>query len=95
MVGISFLLVFFLYVGIVLVRVKDYNFFKVSSFESGFKSVGKVQVSFSIHFFVMMLIFVVFDLEVVMLLGLVISDVLSIGIFVFIFMFIAGGLYIE
>lgn len=81
--------------GIILVRVKDYNFFKVSSFESGFKSVGKIQVSFSIHFFVIILIFVVFDLEVVILLGLVISDILSIGLFLFLFLFVVGGLYLE
>ena len=81
--------------GIILVRVKDYNFFKVSSFESGFKSVGKIQVSFSIHFFVIILIFVVFDLEVVILLGLVISDILSIGLILFLFLFVVGGLYLE
>lgn len=81
--------------GIILVRVKDYNFFKVSSFESGFKSVGKIQVSFSIHFFVIILMFVVFDLEVVILLGLVISDILSIGLFLFLFLFVVGGLYLE
>ena len=81
--------------GIILVRVKDYNFFKVSSFESGFKSVGKIQVSFSIHFFVIILIFVVFDLEVVILLGLVISDILSIGLFLFLFLIVVGGLYLE
>lgn len=36
---------------------------KVSSFESGFESLGKVNKIFSLHFFLLILIFVLFDLE--------------------------------
>lgn len=88
-------LVFVLYLGIIFIRVKDYNFFKVNSFESGFKRVGKVQLSYSIHFFVIILIFVVFDLEIVILMGLVVSDFMSVYVYLYLFVFVLGGLVIE
>lgn len=65
-----------LYLGEFVLSVKDYNVFKVFSFESGFKSVGVVHCAFRIHFFIMMLIFVVFDLEVVILIGMVLGSFL-------------------
>nr|YP_026089.1 NADH dehydrogenase subunit 3 [Steinernema carpocapsae]AAT00532.1 NADH dehydrogenase subunit 3 [Steinernema carpocapsae] len=68
---------------------------KVSSFESGFVSVGKVQNSFSIHFFVIMLMFVIFDLEVVMLIGLLVSDFNSFFSFIMLLFFVLGGFYME
>lgn len=54
-------------------RVKEFKSGKVTAFESGFKGVGSIQISFSIHFFVMMLMFILFDLEVVMILGVLVS----------------------
>lgn len=70
----AFFMVFVLYLSIFFLRVKSGRVFKRFSFERGFMRVGKVQNSFSIHFFVIMLVFVVFDLEVVLLLGVVVSD---------------------
>uniref|UniRef100_A0A7I5U6C4 NADH-ubiquinone oxidoreductase chain 3 n=1 Tax=Strongyloides ratti TaxID=34506 RepID=A0A7I5U6C4_STRRB len=75
-----------------------FNFFefnKSSSFESGFLSVGKIQNSFSIHFFVIMLMFVIFDLEVVMFLGVLVSDLNSFLLFVFLLFFVFIGFYME
>lgn len=78
-----------------LLSVKFGRFLKCLSFERGFKSVGKVHRAFGIHFFVIMLIFVIFDLEVVLLLGFVVSDVMSVlGVF-FVFIFVFGGFLME
>lgn len=87
--------VFLLYGGMFLLSIKDYSVFKVFSFERGFLSVGKVQISFSVHFFLMMLVFVVFDLEVILLLGLVVSDCGSLGRFLVLFLFVLGGFFLE
>nr|YP_009672775.1 NADH dehydrogenase subunit 3 [Cylicocyclus auriculatus]QDE52614.1 NADH dehydrogenase subunit 3 [Cylicocyclus auriculatus]UHB41142.1 NADH dehydrogenase subunit 3 [Cylicocyclus auriculatus] len=74
---------------------KKNDLLKVGAFESGFVSVGKIQNSFSIHFFVMMLMFVIFDLEIVMFLGLLISDMSSLVSFFMLMLFIFGGFYME
>nr|YP_009161985.1 NADH dehydrogenase subunit 3 [Litoditis aff. marina PmI]AKS28835.1 NADH dehydrogenase subunit 3 [Litoditis aff. marina PmI] len=78
-----------------LLSIKDFNKNKISSFESGFVSVGKIQNSFSIHFFIMMLMFVIFDLEIVMFLGILVSDMSSFISFLMMFSFILGGFYME
>lgn len=68
---------------------------KVRPYECGFGISHYVQNSFSIHFFIIMLMFILFDLEVVMLLGVLISDLSSFFVFLFIIFFIMVGLYIE
>nr|AGI96039.1 NADH dehydrogenase subunit 3 [Ascaridia sp. GHL-2013] len=86
--GLFYLLNFFL-------SSKDLSLGKVSTFESGFSSVGLIQSSFSIHFFIMMLMFVIFDVEVVMLLGVVVSDISSVVGFLILMVFVLGGFYME
>lgn len=68
---------------------------KISAFECGFASVGKIQNSFRIHFFIMILIFVIFDLEIVIFLGILVSDIRSYIRFILMFIFILGGFYME
>lgn len=68
---------------------------KVVAFERGFLRVGKVQNSFSLHFFLIMLLFVVFDVEVVMLVCLILVDFSSFFLFLFVFFFVLSGLYLE
>lgn len=87
------LLVFYL-VNFVL-RIKDLRNNKIRAFESGFVRVGKIQNSFRIHFFIIMLMFVIFDLEIVMFLGILVSDMSSFISFLIIFIFILGGFYME
>ena len=89
------ILVFALYAGEFILSIKDYKIGKVAAFERGFKGFGKIQNSFRIHFFVIMLMFVIFDLEVVMFLGILISDLSAIVSFVFLFCFVIGGFYME
>lgn len=91
----SFILVFIFYLLNFFLSLKSFYLIKNSSFESGFESLGKVHSSFSIHFFIIMLIFVIFDLEVVILLGFLISSFYSVYIFLLIFLFIFGGFYME
>lgn len=68
---------------------------KLISFERGFERIGKIHSSFSIHFFIVMLIFVIFDLEVVMLIGLLIRNfTFFVGFFV-VLIFVLGGFYME
>nr|YP_009131588.1 NADH dehydrogenase subunit 3 [Strongylus equinus]AJG02956.1 NADH dehydrogenase subunit 3 [Strongylus equinus] len=91
----ALVLVMILYVGNFIMSVKKSDLLKVNAFESGFMSVGKIQNSFSIHFFIMMLMFVIFDLEIVMFLGLLISDMSSFMSFMMLMLFIFGGFYME
>nr|YP_009450250.1 NADH dehydrogenase subunit 3 [Ortleppascaris sinensis]AOV93980.1 NADH dehydrogenase subunit 3 [Ortleppascaris sinensis] len=88
-------LLFVFYLGNFVLSCKDFYKNKISSFECGFVSVGKIQNSFSIHFFIMMLMFVIFDLEVVMFVGILISDMSSLVSFLLLLFFILGGFYME
>nr|YP_010519814.1 NADH dehydrogenase subunit 3 [Parazoniolaimus collaris]UXP34591.1 NADH dehydrogenase subunit 3 [Parazoniolaimus collaris] len=91
----SLFLLILLYMLNFAMSIKSGSLSKVNAFESGFLSVGKIQNSFSIHFFIMMLMFVIFDLEIVMFLGLLISDASSIISFLMLMLFIFGGFYME
>nr|AOV63298.1 NADH dehydrogenase subunit 3 [Pseudoterranova decipiens sensu lato Antarctica] len=91
----TLVLLLLFYLGNFILSCKDFYKNKISSFEYGFVSVGKIQNSFSIHFFIMMLMFVIFDLEVVMFLGVLISDVSSLISFLMLLSFILGGFYME
>lgn len=78
-----------------VLRIKSYGFFKVVSFESGFKGIGKTQSSFRVHFFLMMLMFVVFDLEVILLMGLVVTGGAVVEVYFVLFFFVVGGFFME
>lgn len=78
-----------------MLSIKDIGKNKLSAFECGFVSVGKIQNSFRIHFFIIILIFVIFDLEIVIFLGILVSDINSIVSFTLLILFIVGGFYIE
>nr|QEO33936.1 NADH dehydrogenase subunit 3 [Teladorsagia circumcincta]BAV82841.1 NADH dehydrogenase subunit 3 [Teladorsagia circumcincta] len=93
--SIAVFLLVLLYLLNFVISVKKNELLKVSTFESGFVSVGKVQNSFSIHFFIIMLMFVIFDLEVVMFLGLLVSDLNSMIGFMMLMIFIIAGFYME
>jgi NADH-ubiquinone oxidoreductase chain 3 len=74
---------------------KVFNFNKIRIFERGFISVFKVQISFSIHFFIIVVLFVLFDLEVVILLSVLIRRSLILVVFLGLIFFIFLGLYLE
>lgn len=95
MVLFTLFLLLVLYGANFVISIKKNDLLKVNAFERGFISVGKIQNSFSIHFFIIILIFVIFDLEIVIFLGLLVSDVSSFVRFLILIMFIFGGFYIE
>lgn len=62
---VSLIVVFVLYVISYLVSEKKINLEKLSIYECGFEPVGSNQVMFDIKFYIVSLLFVIFDLEVV------------------------------
>ena len=74
-------------------KIKNMN--KLSPFECGFRAVGFVHTSFSVHFFIILIIFVIFDLEVVLLVGCLILSRVGILSFLLIIFFVVGGIYLE
>ena len=94
-VFITIILLLMLYMLNFVISLKKSEILKVNTFERGFVRLSKVQNSFSIHFFVIILIFVIFDLEIVMFLGLILSDFAAFVGFVILIFFIMLGFYIE
>nr|YP_009162833.1 NADH dehydrogenase subunit 3 [Gnathostoma spinigerum]AKM22098.1 NADH dehydrogenase subunit 3 [Gnathostoma spinigerum] len=92
---VAFFLLILFYLGNFILSIKDYGVGKVTSFECGFIGLGMIQNVFSIHFFIMMLMFVVFDLEVVMFLGLLIADLSGVVLFTMLMVFVLVGFYME
>lgn len=68
---------------------------KLTPFECGFSAVGSVHSPFSIHFFIVLIMFVIFDLEIILILGCVIREVFGLFVFTSLILFILGGLYLE
>lgn len=89
------ILVFVFYILNFFLSLKFFSEVKMSAFESGFESIGKIHRSFRIHFFIIILIFVIFDLEVVMLIGFLVSDLSFYLNFFLIIFFVIGGFYME
>nr|AJF94000.1 NADH dehydrogenase subunit 3 [Halicephalobus gingivalis] len=92
---LALILVFVLYLVNFFLSLKLFDYTKNSSFESGFESIGKIHNSFSIHFFIIMLMFVIFDLEVVMLVGFLMGNFMFIINFFLILFFVLFGFYME
>lgn len=88
MVVVFYVLNFFL-------SLKFFSEVKISPFESGFERIGKIHSSFRIHFFIIILIFVIFDLEVVILIGFLVRDLSFFINFTLIIFFVMGGFYME
>jgi NADH:ubiquinone oxidoreductase subunit 3 (subunit A) len=77
------------------VSFKTKNMNKLRPFECGFRAVGFVHTSFSVHFFIILIIFVIFDLEVVLLVGCLILSRVGILSFLLMIFFVVGGIYLE
>jgi NADH:ubiquinone oxidoreductase subunit 3 (subunit A) len=83
--------IFYLFCFISSYKVKHRN--KISSFECGFMAVGSLTRRFSIHFFILVVIFIIFELEIVLLVGCLYST--GLYSFIFVILFILGGIYLE
>jgi len=44
---------------------------KNTPFDCGFVRIGEIQISYAIHYYILILVFIIFDLEVVFFLGIV------------------------
>jgi NADH:ubiquinone oxidoreductase subunit 3 (subunit A) len=64
-------------------------------YECGFDSVGSVRASFSLHFFKIILVFVIFDLEVVLLISFIRASVYRQLLFIVFMILIYGSYYLE
>jgi len=94
MIIIAILIVLF-YVLIFLTSEKEFRIEKTNNFERGFEREIEVQRAFNIHFFIILVIFVIFDLEIVLLLGLIIRNNNFLLNSILILAFIIVGFYIE
>lgn len=101
LVVIIILLILRLLISIVLYLLSFFVSFKIKTinklrpFECGFSAVGFVHTSFSVHFFIILIIFVIFDLEVVLLVGCLILSRVGILSFLLMIFFVVGGIYLE
>lgn len=68
-------------------------YFNRSSFECGFQGVSSINVNYRIYFFILLLVFVLFDLEIILLLAFLFNNSYLL-FFIFIF-FIFFTYYLE
>jgi len=87
--GLVFLLISF------FLRQKRGSNQKKTSFESGFRTLGKVTLGYRLHFFFLVLVFVFFDLELIFLLVLVFTNYFYIFVFGLTIFLVILGFLIE
>lgn len=93
--ALRFLVPFFMYFLSLLVSYKDYYFFKLRSYECGFDVSGSGGFSVNVVFFSIVLMFVIFELEVVIFFVLVQGDFYSVFSFFVFFSYVVLSYYME
>lgn len=83
-----YLIVFFL-------SFKDYYNDKLDSYECGFFTSVKFYFGFNLVFFSIVLIFIIFELEVIIFIVLIQGDIYSVFSFFLFFLYIVVRFYIE
>lgn len=78
-----------------LIRLRARSHRSLTPFECGFNRVGPVCTSFRLHSYTILLVFVVFDLELCILLGFLLGSGLSLWLFFIYMFFIFLTYYIE
>nr|YP_010142651.1 NADH dehydrogenase subunit 3 [Onchocerca lupi]QQL03216.1 NADH dehydrogenase subunit 3 [Onchocerca lupi] len=91
----SFLVPFGMYLLSFFFSFKDFFVCKLSSYECGFDVSKKVHVGFSLVFFSIILLFVVFELEVLIFIILIQGDFYSIFSFFLFFFYVVFSFYME
>ncbi|KYN16299.1 NADH-ubiquinone oxidoreductase chain 3, partial [Trachymyrmex cornetzi] len=86
-------------INLILAKKTNLNLEKISPFECGFNPLSKARIPFRIQFFIINLIFLIFDIEIALLLPLIFlilnfNPFISLYSFLFLFILILG-LYIE
>lgn len=91
---INFLLIFVLVLLVILLPfiVGFYNFYyrKISRLEAGFIQTSKLQIRFSIQFIFLLLIFILFDTEILFTFGFLLNfyELILLNFFILIFLFV-------
>ena len=77
-----------------LIGPRVYNPVKMMPYESGVDQVGETRIRFSIRFFLIALLFIIFDVEIIFLYpwAIIFNDFLSFGPFIFIEMVVFLGI---
>nr|BAV82667.1 NADH dehydrogenase subunit 3 [Brugia pahangi] len=91
----SFLVPFFMYFLSMVFSYKFIDFGKLSSYECGFDVFSGARDSFSVVFFSIVLIFVVFELEVIIFIILIQGDFYGIFSFFLFFFYVVFSFYME
>nr|ASS35165.1 NADH dehydrogenase subunit 3 [Thelazia callipaeda]ASS35189.1 NADH dehydrogenase subunit 3 [Thelazia callipaeda] len=81
----SFIVPFFMYICCFLISFKEVEGSKISSYECGFDSLTKLHTGLSIYFFFIILVFIIFELEVMIFIILIQVDLFGFFSFFFIF----------
>ena len=85
----------FLYLIMVLISYKVHYKSKVSQFERGFVKSGSSSPVVSIHFFMLVFMFIIFDFEIVLFIGLVTHSIQRMLSVFILYLFMLSGLYLE
>nr|YP_009726423.1 NADH dehydrogenase subunit 3 [Batracomorphus lateprocessus]YP_010879005.1 NADH dehydrogenase subunit 3 [Batracomorphus matsumurai]QHW07514.1 NADH dehydrogenase subunit 3 [Batracomorphus lateprocessus]WHE42657.1 NADH dehydrogenase subunit 3 [Batracomorphus matsumurai] len=74
---ILFILIFMSTFVMTLMKKKKLNFNKMSPFECGFNSMSNKRLPFSTHFFIIGIMFLIFDIEIIIIMPMILTMKMS------------------
>nr|YP_010332255.1 NADH dehydrogenase subunit 3 [Tetrameres grusi]UNY39754.1 NADH dehydrogenase subunit 3 [Tetrameres grusi] len=92
---LSFLVLFFMFMFCFFISFKDFFYNKVSPYECGFVSFNSCCFSYNLVFFSIVVIFVVFELEIMIFVFLVFNDVYGLLVFFLFVFYVVVSFYAE